>query len=103
MLGPGTLIAFATAPREDGARQRRRQQPVLDGARGLELQQMLTRVRAEVVATTNKQVPWSLRGEVYPGRGDGTKSRHSGIACKRETQLAPQFRDSGFVASPRPE
>ena len=39
------------------------------GAPGLEVQQMLTRVRAEVVATTgNKPVPWSnssLLGEVY--------------------------------------
>ena len=39
------------------------------GTPGLEVQQMLTRVRAEVVATTNgKQVPWSnssLLGEVY--------------------------------------
>ena len=36
---------------------------------GLEMQQMLTRVRAEVVAKTNgKQVPWSsssLLGEVF--------------------------------------
>ena len=39
------------------------------GTPGLEVQQMLTRVRAEVVSTTkNKQVPWSnssLLGEVY--------------------------------------
>lgn len=74
-LGAGTLIAFATAPG----------QVALDGegagspftialARhiitpGLELQQMLTRVRSEVVASTKgKQVPWSnssLLGEVY--------------------------------------
>ena len=39
------------------------------GTPGLEVQQMLTRVRAEVVAKTRgKQVPWSnssLLGEVY--------------------------------------
>jgi uncharacterized caspase-like protein len=39
------------------------------GTPGLEVQQMLTRVRAEVVAATkSKQVPWSnssLLGEVY--------------------------------------
>jgi uncharacterized caspase-like protein len=39
------------------------------GTAGLEVQQMLTRVRAEVVARTNgKQAPWSnssLLGEVY--------------------------------------
>lgn len=74
-LGSGTLIAFATAP---GA-------VALDGAGsnspftlglvkhlktpGLEVRQMLTRVRAEVaVATNDKQIPWdnsSLRGDVY--------------------------------------
>ena len=39
------------------------------GTPGIEVQQMLTRVRAEVVAATrSKQVPWSnssLLGEVY--------------------------------------
>jgi uncharacterized caspase-like protein len=39
------------------------------GTPGLEVQQMLTRVRAEVVAATkSKQVPWSnssVLGEVY--------------------------------------
>ncbi len=78
IAGAGTLIAFATAPG----------QVALDGdgpnspfstalARhistpGLEVQQMMTRVRAEVVAAThNKQVPWansSLIGEVYLAR-----------------------------------
>lgn len=74
-LGAGTLLAFATAPG----------QVALDGdglnspfssalgrhisTPGVEIQQMLTRVRAEVVsATKNKQVPWSnssLLGEVF--------------------------------------
>lgn len=74
-LGTGTLLAFATAPG----------QVALDGeggnspfsralgrhvaTPGLELQQMLTRVRSEVVASTKgQQVPWSnssLLGEVY--------------------------------------
>lgn len=73
--GAGTLLAFATAPGDvaldgDGA-----DSPFsLALARhistpGLEVQQMLTRVRAEVVASTKgKQVPWSnssLLGEVY--------------------------------------
>ena len=73
--GAGTLLAFATAPGEvaldgDGADSpfslalgRHINTP------GLEVQQMLTRVRAEVVAATKgKQVPWSnssLLGEVY--------------------------------------
>ena len=74
-LGAGTLLAFATAPGQvaldgDGANSpfsaalgRHISTP------GLEVQQMLTRVRSEVVsATKNKQVPWSnssLLGEVY--------------------------------------
>jgi uncharacterized caspase-like protein len=73
--GAGTLLAFATAPGDvaldgDGA-----DSPFSlalarhIGTPGLEVQQMLTRVRAEVVASTKgKQVPWSnssLLGEVY--------------------------------------
>ena len=73
--GAGTLLAFSTAPGQialdgDGANS-----PFSLGlARhlgtpGLEVQQMLTRVRAEVVSATHgKQVPWSnssLLGEVY--------------------------------------
>jgi tetratricopeptide (TPR) repeat protein len=74
-LGAGTLLAFATAPGQvaldgDGANSpfsaalgRHISTP------GIEVQQMLTRVRSEVVsATRNRQVPWSnssLLGEVY--------------------------------------
>ena len=76
--GAGTLLAFSTAPGQialdgDGANS-----PFSLGlARhlgtpGLEVQQMLTRVRAEVVSATHgKQVPWSnssLLGEVYLSR-----------------------------------
>jgi tetratricopeptide (TPR) repeat protein len=74
-LGAGTLIAFATAPGQvalDGEGANSPFSAALSrhiGTSGLEVQQMLTRVRAEVVATTkNKQVPWSnssLLGEVY--------------------------------------
>ena len=75
MAGAGTLLAFATAPGkvaldgEDGhspfseALIRRVATP------NLEIQSMLTRVRADVVKATNgSQVPWSnssLLGEVY--------------------------------------
>ena len=66
-LGAGTLSP--SRPHRTGrTRRRRRQQPVLGRAvaphrhAGLEVQQMLTRVRAEVVAATEgKQVPWSIR------------------------------------------
>ncbi|PSO23626.1 caspase family protein [Bradyrhizobium sp. MOS002] len=74
-LGAGTLIAFATAPGQvalDGEGANSPFSAALArhlGTPGLEVQQMLTRVRAEVVSTTkNKQVPWSnssLLGEVY--------------------------------------
>jgi tetratricopeptide (TPR) repeat protein len=74
-LGAGTLIAFATAPGQvalDGEGANSPFSAALSrhiGTPGLEVQQMLTRVRAEVVASTkSKQVPWSnssLLGEVY--------------------------------------
>jgi len=73
--GAGTLIAFATAPGQvalDGEGANSPFSAALSrqiGTPGLEVQQMLTRVRAEVVATTrNRQVPWSnssLLGEVF--------------------------------------
>ncbi|MGY3034741.1 putative caspase-like protein [Bradyrhizobium sp. USDA 4354] len=60
----GTLIAFATAPGQvalDGEGANSPFSAALSrhiGTPGLEVQQMLTRVRAEVVLTTkNKQVP----------------------------------------------
>jgi tetratricopeptide (TPR) repeat protein len=75
MGGAGTLIAFATAPGKvalDGDGANSPFSAALSrhiGTPGLEVQQMLTRVRAEVVATTkNMQVPWSnssLLGEIY--------------------------------------
>jgi uncharacterized caspase-like protein len=74
-LGAGTLIAFATAPGQvalDGEGANSPFSAALSrhiGTSGLEVQQMLTRVRAEVVAkTSGKQVPWSnssLLGEVH--------------------------------------
>jgi uncharacterized caspase-like protein len=74
-LGAGTLIAFATAPGQvalDGEGANSPFSAALSrhiGTPGLEVQQMLTRVRSEVVAATkSKQVPWSnssLLGEVY--------------------------------------
>ncbi len=74
-LGAGTLLAFATAPGQvalDGDGSNSPFSSALGRhitTPGLELQQMLTRVRSEVVsATKGKQVPWSnssLLGEVY--------------------------------------
>ncbi len=74
-IGAGTLVAFATAPGQvalDGDGSNSPFSAALArhiATPGLEVQQMLTRVRAEVVAATkNKQVPWSnssLLGEVF--------------------------------------
>jgi tetratricopeptide (TPR) repeat protein len=74
-VGAGTLLAFATAPGQvalDGDGSNSPFSAALArhiSTPGLEVQQMLTRVRAEVVAATkNKQVPWSnssLLGEVF--------------------------------------
>ena len=73
--GAGTLLAFATAPGQlalDGDAGNAPFSTALArhiGTPGLEVQAMLTRVRAEVVAATkNAQVPWSnssLLGDVY--------------------------------------
>jgi tetratricopeptide (TPR) repeat protein len=73
--GAGTLLAFATAPGQvalDGEGSNSPFSTALArhiNTPGLEVQQMLTRVRADVVASTkSKQVPWSnssLLGEIF--------------------------------------
>jgi tetratricopeptide (TPR) repeat protein len=73
--GAGTLIAFATAPGQIALDGEGANSPFSTAlvrhmpTPGLEVQQMLTRVRADVVSSTrSKQVPWSnssLLGEVY--------------------------------------
>ena len=74
-VGAGTLIAFATAPGNTAADGSGTHSPFTVallkhiGTPKLELNQMLTRVRIDVAAATEKkQVPWvnsSLLGEVY--------------------------------------
>src|SRR5215470_14112653 len=74
-LGTGTLIAFSTAPGSVALDGTGSNSPFTKAlARhvrtpGLEVRQMLTRVRADVAAETRgKQIPWdnsSLLGEVY--------------------------------------
>jgi uncharacterized caspase-like protein len=72
-VGSGTLIAFATAPGNTAADGTGAHSPFTTallkhiGESGVEVNQMLTRVRIEV-ATEKKQIPWvnsSLLGEVY--------------------------------------
>jgi tetratricopeptide (TPR) repeat protein len=74
-LGTGTLIAFSTAPGKVAADGDGANSPFTQGlikylhTPGLEVRQMLTRVRNDVAkATGERQVPWdnsSLRGDVY--------------------------------------
>jgi tetratricopeptide (TPR) repeat protein len=74
-FGAGTLLAFATAPGRlaldgDGINSPFSTALIRHlGTPGIEIQQMLTRVRADVVAATRgQQVPWSnssLLGEIY--------------------------------------
>lgn len=76
--GAGTLLVFATAPGQvaldgDGANSPFSLALIRHiGTPRVDVQQMLTRVRADVVASTKgKQVPWSnssLLGEVFLGR-----------------------------------
>ena len=74
-VGTGTLLAFATAPDKVALDGRGANSPFTEGllkhlrTPGLEVRQMLTRVRADVArATSEQQVPWdnsSLRGDIY--------------------------------------
>jgi formylglycine-generating enzyme required for sulfatase activity len=74
-LGTGTLIAFATAPGKVAADGDGTNSPFTEHlvkhlrTPGLEVRQMLTRVRNDVAAATGeRQIPWdnsSLRGDVY--------------------------------------
>jgi uncharacterized caspase-like protein len=76
-LGTGTLIAFSTAPGQVALDGEGQNSPFTQAlvkhlaTPGLEVRQMLTRVRDDVArATSDRQVPWdnsSLRGDVYLG------------------------------------
>jgi tetratricopeptide (TPR) repeat protein len=74
-VGTGTLIAFATAPGQTAMDGEGVNSPFTTAfikhvrTRGIEVNQMLTRVRIEVASVSkNRQVPWansSLLGEIY--------------------------------------
>jgi tetratricopeptide (TPR) repeat protein len=78
-VGTGTLIAFATAPGQTALDGRDSNSPFTSAlikylrTPGMEVNQMLTRVRVEVASTTaNRQIPWansSLLGDVYLAGG----------------------------------
>jgi uncharacterized caspase-like protein len=73
-VGTGTLIAYATAPGQTALDGQGKDSPFTTSllhflpTPGLEIRQVLTRVRAEVAAeTSNRQIPWdnsSLMGDV---------------------------------------
>jgi tetratricopeptide (TPR) repeat protein len=73
-VGTGTLIAYATAPGQTALDGQGKDSPFTTSllhflpTPGLEIRQVLTRVRAEVAAATgNRQIPWdnsSLMGDV---------------------------------------
>jgi uncharacterized caspase-like protein len=77
MVGTGTLVAYSTAPgkvADDGIGVNSPFTTSLlrhIATPGIEVRQMLTRVRSDVAtATAEKQIPWdnsSLRGDVYLG------------------------------------
>lgn len=79
MLGSGALIAYATAPGRVALDGKTPNSPFSEAllkyiaTPGLEVRQMMTRVRAEVLkATENKQIPWdnsSLLGDVFLSGG----------------------------------
>jgi uncharacterized caspase-like protein len=74
-VGTGTLIAYATAPGQTALDGKGANSPFTTSLikylrmPGLEIRQLLTRVRADVAAATdNQQIPWdnsSLMGDVY--------------------------------------
>jgi hypothetical protein len=110
--GCGHADRIRNRARTGRARRRRRQQPVLGRAdppyrhAGLEVQQMLTRVRAEVVAATKgKQVPWSnssLLGEVIWRRSEGDASYASSHALRNEGAVRlMKIASSIVIPSPR--
>jgi hypothetical protein len=98
-VGTGTLIAYSTAPGKVAADGNRGNSPFSESFAkhlrmpGLEVRQLLTRVRNEVAAETGEaQVPWdtsSLRGDVYLAGLPGA-SAPADTARKIETLPAPQ-------------
>jgi hypothetical protein len=89
-LGSGALIAYATAPGKVAFDGKNANSPFSEallkylGAPGLEVRQIMTRVRADVLrATENKQIPWdnsSLLGDVYLTGGPLTASALPSVA-----------------------
>ena len=84
-VGYGTLIAYATAPDNVALDGEGTNSPFTTAllkylrTPGLEVRQMLTQVRAEVIKITQKkQVPWdnsSLLGDVYIAGGSQSATR----------------------------
>jgi tripartite-type tricarboxylate transporter receptor subunit TctC len=97
-LGTGTLIAFSTAPDKVAEDGRGANSPFTKGlikhmrTKGLEVRQMLTRVRSDVAKETDeRQVPWdnsSLRGDVYLA-GLGAVATSPDLQTRPQPQVQP--------------
>ena len=110
-LGTGTLIAFSTAPGAVALDGNGSNSPFTKAlARhvrtpGLEVRQMLTRVRADVAAETGgRQIPWdnsSLLGEVYlagPGKPEPQRIEASPAAPAADALLWETIKTSAVAA-----
>jgi Caspase domain len=110
-LGTGTLIAFSTAPGAVALDGNGSNSPFTKAlARhlrtpGLEVRQMLTRVRADVAAETRgRQIPWdnsSLLGEVYlagPGKPDPQRLEASVPTPAADVVLWEAIKNSSVAA-----
>lgn len=94
-LGTGSLIVFATAPGKVALDGRGKNSPFTESlvkhlrTPGLEVRQMLTRVRNDVAkATDDRQIPWdnsSLRGDVYLA---GTPSASGAVSNANDELLS---------------
>jgi hypothetical protein len=97
--GTGTLIAFATAPGKVALDGQGANSPFTLGlikhlrTPGLEVRQLLTRVRRDVAeATGNRQIPWdnsSLLGDVYLAGRSGEAANPSPPADPPKTAALP--------------
>jgi hypothetical protein len=111
VAGGGVLIGFATAPGEEASDGAGTHSPFTAAllrnlaVPGLEIQQALTRVKADVYASTKgAQEPWhnsSLRTEFYLKAASPVVGTNSGPAAPPEEALWQKLASSGDVAALR--
>jgi uncharacterized caspase-like protein len=106
--GIGTLIVYATQPGNVALDGEGRNSPFTTAllkyieAPGLEIRQVLTRVRNEVITTTrDKQVPWdssSLRGDFYFAAAPRAPGQPPPSSAEFETLFWQSVKDSRNIA-----